>query len=119
MWIRSCEAYILVYSVNSRNSFAESKLFYDQIVGCLGESPVNAVLIGNKVDLATRQHKVSQEEGKKMAKLLNIPFLETSAKTGENVEEAFRLSSKNALPSEAPRKTSKKRVNPGKPSKNK
>jgi len=45
-------------------------------------------LIGNKSDL---EHKraVSTEEGSQFAKENGLIFLETSAKTAENVEEAF------------------------------
>ena len=47
------------------------------------------VLIGNKVDLeADRQ--VSKYKGEELAKRYQIPFFETSAKTGENVEEMFQ-----------------------------
>ncbi len=44
------------------------------------------VLIGNKVDLV---REVSREEGEDLAKRLDCDYLETSAKTGENVEVAF------------------------------
>jgi len=47
-------------------------------------------LIGNKSDLkANRQ--ISFEQGLARAKELNCPYLETSALTGENVEDAFLL----------------------------
>ena len=45
-------------------------------------------MVGNKVDLES-DRKVSQSDGKKAAERLGIPFLETSAKTGHNVTEAF------------------------------
>jgi len=46
------------------------------------------MLIGNKVDL---DHKrvVKYDEGAQFAKEHNLIFLETSAKTAANVEEAF------------------------------
>ena len=46
------------------------------------------MLIGNKVDLDSRR-AVSYEEGEKFAKEHGLIFLETSAKTAANVEEAF------------------------------
>ena len=45
------------------------------------------LLIGNKNDRSDKQ--VDTEQGKKYAEDLGIPFLETSAKTAENVEDAF------------------------------
>jgi Ras-related protein Rab-2A len=46
------------------------------------------MLVGNKTDL---EHKraVSTEEGERFARENNLIFLETSAKTAANVEEAF------------------------------
>jgi Ras-related protein Rab-2A len=45
------------------------------------------MLIGNKCDLEKRE--VSTEEGKRFAEKNGLIFLETSAKTAQNVEEAF------------------------------
>eukprot|EP00456_Euglypha_rotunda_P062099 TRINITY_DN5210_c1_g1_i6.p1 TRINITY_DN5210_c1_g1~~TRINITY_DN5210_c1_g1_i6.p1 ORF type:complete len:102 (-),score=13.05 TRINITY_DN5210_c1_g1_i6:100-405(-) len=46
------------------------------------------MLIGNKSDLDHRR-QVTKEEGEKFAKDHGLIFLETSAKTAANVEEAF------------------------------
>ena len=65
-----------------------------QLAKWLNEARENAspnmviMLIGNKVDL---DHKrvVKYDEGAQFAKEHNLIFLETSAKTAANVEEAF------------------------------
>ena len=46
------------------------------------------MLIGNKADLESRR-QVTFEEGKKFAEENGLIFLETSAKTAQNVEQAF------------------------------
>jgi Ras-related protein Rab-2A len=46
------------------------------------------MLIGNKCDL-TEDRQVSREEGEAFALRHGLIFMETSAKTAENVEEAF------------------------------
>ena len=46
------------------------------------------MLIGNKADLDSRR-QVSTEEGERFAKENGLIFLETSAKTAFNVEQAF------------------------------
>ena len=48
---------------------------------------MNKVLVGNKSDAENRQ--VSYEEGKALADSLQVSFMETSAKTSNNVEQAF------------------------------
>ncbi|GAH31311.1 unnamed protein product, partial [marine sediment metagenome] len=48
------------------------------------------ILIGNKIDLG-EQRSVGKEEGEKLAKQIGASvFIETSAKLGKNVEEAFK-----------------------------
>jgi Ras-related protein Rab-2A len=46
------------------------------------------MLIGNKADLDKRR-AVSEEEGRQFAEKNGLVFMETSAKTAANVEEAF------------------------------
>jgi GTPase SAR1 family protein len=46
------------------------------------------MLVGNKLDLE-KGRVVQQREGCALAKKYDIPFMEVSAKTGENVAEAF------------------------------
>ncbi|XP_012502957.1 PREDICTED: ras-related protein Rab-26-like [Propithecus coquereli] len=46
------------------------------------------MLLGNKVDSA-HEHVVKREDGEKLAKEYGLPFMETSAKTGLNVDLAF------------------------------
>lgn len=46
------------------------------------------MLIGNKSDLEAKR-AVSREEGEAFAKQHGLRFLETSAKTAQNVEESF------------------------------
>lgn len=47
------------------------------------------MLIGNKADLGETKRRVTTEEGERFAKENGLIFLETSAKTAFNVEEAF------------------------------
>ena len=46
------------------------------------------ILVGNKCDLIDKR-QVSKERGKQLADSYGIPFIETSAKSNENIETLF------------------------------
>ena len=46
------------------------------------------ILVGNKCDLIDKR-QVPKEKGKQLADSYGIPFIETSAKSNENVEKLF------------------------------
>ena len=73
---------------------------------------VTVILIGNKKDLEDKR-QVSYEEGEKLAKENNLLFLETSAKSAENVQEAFMQTAEKIL-----EQITKTGVDPTAPSKN-
>ncbi|HMF31242.1 MAG TPA: Rab family GTPase [Candidatus Lokiarchaeia archaeon] len=78
----------ILYDITNRESFDHVQAWYDEMMQHVGTCPV--VLIGNKADLeADRQ--VSAEEALQLAQKIEASFLETSAKTGQNVEDAFSL----------------------------
>ncbi|KAG1925844.1 ras-related protein Rab-26 [Pimephales promelas] len=52
------------------------------------------MLLGNKAD-ATHERVVKREEGEKLAKEYGVPFMETSAKSGLNVELSFTAVAKD------------------------
>lgn len=80
-------AALLVYDVTRRNTF-------DYLEGWLLETRQHSdpniviILVGNKVDLE-HQRVVSTEEGAQFAEEHELIFIETSAKTGFNVDKAF------------------------------
>jgi small GTP-binding protein len=53
------------------------------------EKPISILLIGNKKDRINRA--VSEYEIENYTKINNLMYIETSAKTGENVHDAFTL----------------------------
>lgn len=87
-WIRDGEGFLLVYSITERNAFSRIKHYYNQILRVKDGEPFGAVLVGNKCD-RTEDRAVSVPEGERLAKELNIPFYETSAKLNINAEKAF------------------------------
>lgn len=47
-------------------------------------------LVGNKCDL-TQNRAITYDEGQALAKTHDLHFIETSAKTGESVENCFTM----------------------------
>ncbi|CAI5758993.1 unnamed protein product [Candida verbasci] len=87
-YMRTGEGFLLVYSINSRNSLEELQSFYEQILRVKDQDQVPVLVVGNKCDLEM-ERQVSYEEGLQLANSFGCPFLETSAKQRINVEEAF------------------------------
>ncbi|AEO70897.1 fe0a5014-a96a-4f63-a299-f11d86908bde [Thermothielavioides terrestris] len=87
-YMRTGEGFLLVYSITSRESFEEIRTFQQQILRVKDKDAFPMVVVGNKLDLAS-ERKVSVEEGRMLAEEFKCKFLETSAKTNTNVEQAF------------------------------
>ncbi|KAJ3433062.1 ras-like protein rasd [Anaeramoeba flamelloides] len=87
-YMREGEGFLVVYAINSRNSFDEVSSFREQITQAKDSDEVPMMIVGNKNDLEN-ERQVSQGEGTDLAKSFNSPFIETSAKTRTNVEESF------------------------------
>jgi small GTP-binding protein len=87
-YYRGAQGALVVYDVSVRESFVHAVTWFERARQLGGENLV-ALLIGNKSDLSDSQRQVSTAEGEQLARELNIPFLETSALNGSNVEAAF------------------------------
>lgn len=57
---------------------------------------VYKILVGNKCDLEDKR-KVTFEQGKEFADTFGMKFIETSAKTSQNVEESFKTMTKEII----------------------
>jgi small GTP-binding protein len=76
---------LMVFDVNRRESFKNLDKWLKEVLTNCGNIPL--LLLGNKIDLDMRQVKKSHAE--KYAKKNNLPYYETSAKTGEQVFDVF------------------------------
>ncbi|KAH8364668.1 hypothetical protein KR084_009786 [Drosophila pseudotakahashii] len=87
-YYRDAHALLLLYDVTNKTT-------YDNIRAWLGEireyaqEDVVIVLIGNKADCSGSERQVKREDGERLGREHNVPFMETSAKTGLNVELSF------------------------------
>ena len=78
---------ILIYDVTNLQTFENVKNWVNQI----REEAANNVVIyiaANKIDMEA-ERKVSKQEGESLAQELGFPFMETSAKSGININETF------------------------------
>ncbi|BGP16272.1 GTP-binding protein [Rhodosporidiobolus nylandii] len=80
--------WVLVYSVTSRASFEMCATIREKILDFTGRTHVPMVLAANKIDLPV-QRQVTREEGAALAKEWGAAFIETSARTAENVPNIF------------------------------
>jgi len=78
---------LLVYDITRRVTFNNLSRWLDDIKEDGGEN-ITIMLIGNKADLKNRR-EVTYEEGQRFAEKYGLTFIETSAKTSNNVEKAF------------------------------
>uniref|UniRef100_A0A8C6SFH4 RAB1A, member RAS oncogene family a n=1 Tax=Neogobius melanostomus TaxID=47308 RepID=A0A8C6SFH4_9GOBI len=86
-YYRGAHGIIVVYDVTDQESFNNVKQWLQEIDRYASEN-VNKLLVGNKCDLTTKK-VVDYTTAKEFADNLGIPFLETSAKSASNVEQAF------------------------------
>ncbi|PVU93144.1 hypothetical protein BB559_003414 [Furculomyces boomerangus] len=86
-YYRGAMGILLVYDVTDERSFNNIHNWIRNVEQHANEG-VNKILIGNKCDIEERK-VISTEKGKALANEYNLKFLETSAKSNINVEEAF------------------------------
>jgi small GTP-binding protein len=91
-YFRSGEGFLCVFSITERESFESTQEFRDQILRVKGvdsmTDDIPFVLIGNKSDLHSRR-QVSLAECQDLAREWRVPYIETSAKTRDNVDKVF------------------------------
>lgn len=80
---------MIVYDITDRESFNSVPMWLSEVEAHAGPGVVR-LLIGNKSDLE-EQRKVPAKEGQALAERYGMKFVETSAKSGARVEEAFQL----------------------------
>lgn len=86
-YYRGADGILIVYDLTDRDSFDNVNIWYDEMSRSVNQKVVS-ILIGNKIDMDSRR-VVSTAEGKALADKYNMPFAETSAKSGQNVNSVF------------------------------
>ncbi len=84
---RGARGGLLVYDVTRRRTFLNVERWKEEAFKALG-TEIPLVIVANKVDLVD-DRVVTTKEGKKYAKSKGHVYVESSALTGENVEESY------------------------------
>lgn len=84
IYFKGSNGAIGVFDVTSHDSLLKIPGWVTSIKKSVGSIPM--ILLGNKIDL---ERKVPVEEATDLAARLSCEYMETSAKDGTNVEEAF------------------------------
>ena len=94
-YYRAAAGALLVYDITRKDSFNHLTEWLNE-ARFNGNPSMAITLVGNKSDLET-QRMVSSEEGQRYAKENGLAFMETSALTSANVNEAFEETGINIL----------------------
>ena len=83
------DGFLFVFDLTNRETFESVRDHRDNVLRVKSDDPkLPMILVGNKSDLSAVR-KVSYQEASSLAQSWNIPYLETSAKTQENVDKVF------------------------------
>lgn len=92
-YYRNAAGGLLVYDITNRASFEHVKEWLDEATRCAEPNRVVFALVGHKTD-QVKQRRVTTQEGQQLAEQMHLLFLETSAKSGSHVEDAFYVVAK-------------------------
>ena len=84
-YYRGAQGAIVVFDLTRRKSFDWLNEWLKQVYINCGK--ISHILVGNKIDLPDRE--VTMNEAEKYASSKGLSYIETSAKTGDNVERMF------------------------------
>ena len=86
-YLKNANCVILTYDITEKSSFTSLGKWLSDVKDNVSEGTF-IILCGNKIDLNNKR-VISKEEGEKFAKDNNIAFAETSASTGQGINEMF------------------------------
>lgn len=93
-YYKNAEGVMLIYDVTSQKSFSMIEEWFKSIIENKRKD-AQVILIGNKKDMVNRV--ISAEQGESLAKKFEIKYYETSALSGENVDQVFEELAENIL----------------------
>ncbi|TFK46692.1 ras-domain-containing protein [Heliocybe sulcata] len=100
-YYRGAAGCLLVYDVTNRTTFENCRTWLADVREH-ADPHLTCILVGNKVDLCSsedgsRRREVPTEEAERFAQEEDLLFVEASAKSGENVQDAFERATRDIL----------------------
>ncbi|MHA2259501.1 MAG: Rab family GTPase [Promethearchaeota archaeon] len=86
-YLTDSRAGVIMFDITNKESFNNVRKWYD-IINKVALPKIILILVGNKSDLE-EDREITTQVGMDLAKELGIYYMETSAKTNENIEEVF------------------------------
>ncbi len=86
MYYRGASGGVLVFDVTRRRTFIVLDEWLKELENAINKK-IPLVLVGNKIDLPDRV--VNPKEGHEFAEAHGMPYIESSAKTGESIVDIF------------------------------
>ena len=96
-FFRNAQGIMIVYDVTNQETFENLKYWIQTIKTHMGNEIDNIpiIIIGNKID--SEEREVQFEEAESFCKQEEYPYFETSAKTGENIDNTLRFLVKKVI----------------------
>ena len=88
MYYRAAQAAIVVYDIRRQVTYEKAKRWITELKSSTASDDIVIALVGNKVDMAS-EREVKRNAAEAYAQEGGLLFMETSAKTNENVAELF------------------------------
>ena len=101
IWINNSDGFLLVYSINDKDSFDGIKMRYEKILKYKKSKKFCALVVGNKTDLESgeqkEERKVNKEEVDKFCEENKLECFEVSAKNNDNINQIFQKLGENVF----------------------
>ena len=99
IWISNSDGFLLVYSINDKDSFDGIKMRYENILKYKKSKKFCALVVGNKTDLEKgeekEERKVNKEDVDKFCEENHLECIEVSAKNNDNINQVFKQLGEN------------------------
>jgi len=109
---RGANGVMFIYDITNRQSFQQLIKWigdFEKSTTAIDHTPM--IVVGNKADME-EMRAVEKSTAQQWCDLMRIPYMETSALTGEGVEEAFSAIAKDAALHASKRSEAKKKIDP-------